>query len=89
MDVDQRCLVYAGLENRFKLDGEPSLIAQARADEKRGRIGRPLKFNEPSVTVRVPVSKVAAVEALIRKAKRKLPMIVVGKPNEAPMSADA
>jgi hypothetical protein len=56
---------------------------------KRRRVGRPLKFDEPSVIVRVPVSKVAAVEALIRKAKRKLPMIVVGKPSEAPMSGNA
>jgi hypothetical protein len=30
----------------------------------------------------VPVSKVAAVEALVRKAKRKLPVYVVGKLNE-------
>jgi hypothetical protein len=55
---------------------------QTIQSSKRRRVGRPLKFDEPSVSVRVPVSKVAAVEALVRKAKRKLPVYVVGKLNE-------
>jgi hypothetical protein len=55
---------------------------QTIQSSKRRRVGRPFKFDEPSVSVRVPVSKVAAVEALVRKAKRKLPVYVVGKLNE-------
>jgi hypothetical protein len=55
---------------------------QTIQSSKRRLVGRPFKFDEPSVSVRVPVSKVAAVEALVRKAKRKLPVYVVGKLNE-------
>jgi hypothetical protein len=51
---------------------------------KRPRVGRPLKFDEPTVFIRVPLSKVEAVQELIRKAKRKLPLYVVRKPSEKP-----
>ena len=60
---------------------------------KRGRrrigAGRPKgggRYGEPTVPVRVPPTLTEEVQALIRKAKRKLPLIVVGKPSEAPIS---
>ena len=46
------------------------------------RVGRPSKYGEPTVKLRIPVSKVAEVEQFVRKATRKLPLIVVGKPGE-------
>ena len=46
------------------------------------RPGRPSLYNERTVPVRVPAKLVGEVKAFIRKAPRKLPLIVVGKPSE-------
>jgi hypothetical protein len=51
--------------------------------------GRPKgsgRYGEPTVPVRVPVTLVAEVEAFVRKAKRKLPLFVMGKSSEISLS---
>lgn len=43
------------------------------------------RYGEPTVPVRVPLSlmkEVGDVAGLLSKAKRKLPLYVIGKPNE-------
>jgi hypothetical protein len=46
---------------------------------KQRRPCRPRLYDEPTVPIRVPAKLVGEVKALIRKAKRKLPLYVVGK----------
>lgn len=46
---------------------------------RRGRLKGSGRYGEPTKPVRVPASLKSEVEAFIRKAKRKLPLIVVGK----------
>ena len=43
----------------------------------RRRVGRPSKYGERTVPVRVPVKLAGEVEALCRKAPRKLPLFVM------------
>lgn len=52
---------------------------------KRQRPGRPSLYGERTVSLRVPAKLVGEIKSLIRKAPRKLPLIVVGKSTEAPM----
>jgi hypothetical protein len=46
----------------------------------RRRVGRPSKYGERTVPVRVPVKLAGEVEALCRKAPRKLPLFVMVNP---------
>src|SRR4051794_21307596 len=50
---------------------------------KRRRPGRPLMYGEHTVPVRVPAKLADEVKPLVRKAKRRLPVSVVGKPIKA------
>lgn len=53
--------------------------------------GRPKgsgRYGEPTVPLRVPASLADEVKSLIRTAPRKLPLVLVGQPSEAPMSGN-
>jgi hypothetical protein len=59
---------------------------------KRGRPKGSGRYGERTVPVRVPESilhDLGCVDELLRKAKRKLPLFVMGKPSEATMSGNA
>ncbi len=73
-------------------DGSMQNIPEVKCGGRRVGAGRPKgsgRYGEPTVAVRVPARIADEVKALIRKAPRKLPLIVVGKPSEAPMSGNA
>jgi hypothetical protein len=69
------------------LGGRPQIDTGLRVLIRRMSIenplwGAPRIHGEPTVPVRVPAKLVGEVKALIRKAPRKLPLFVVGKPTE-------